>query len=112
MSVSSFSLLSTIKWFDVSSTVVVPLKIGLFKIVFARIANRRVDSVWLKLHTAGDTQQIIDVKELPPSAYCRILVSFESRYGMCCFFPSASLLMQFAKLKRLLLINPVSPNPI
>jgi hypothetical protein len=45
---------------------------------FAREANLNVDKVWWKLTAAGDTQQTISVKEFPPRACPKILVSFES----------------------------------
>lgn len=32
--------------------------------------------------STGEQQAIIDVRELPPKESCRILVSFESLYGM------------------------------
>ena len=53
--------------------------------VDALLANLRVDNVWKKLILAGDTVQIIEVSEFPPRAFCRILVSFESLYGICYF---------------------------
>lgn len=51
---------------------------------------------------------MIVVNEFPPSEEDRIRVNLESRYGIYCFFPSASLLMQFASTNKLLLMNPVS----
>ena len=58
---------------------------------------------------AGDTAQIMMVLELPPSAFYRILVRLESRYGTTepFAFPeaySAKTLIQFPRTVRLLLI--------
>lgn len=36
---------------------------------------------------AGEIAQIINVLELPPSAFCKILVKHESLYGTTIFFP-------------------------
>ncbi len=74
---------------------------------------------------AGDTAAIIHVFELPPNAFCKILVRFDSRYGTTesFFFPtdfSANIAIHFPNTLKLLLIfvpsrsrwpvAPVSPT--
>ena len=56
---------------------------ALFLIDFARIPNRRVESVSASLYAEGEQLMMSVVLELPPSDSWRIRVSFESRYGMC-----------------------------
>jgi len=58
---------------------------------------------------AGVTAQMIAVRELPPSAGSRILVSLESLYGMWApLVPSLSLEMTLPRMSRDLLIWPPS----
>ena len=66
-----------------SSAVSSSLTATTFLMVLARRPKSRVDFVSASLKDAGDAQMTMVVLELPPSDSCRILVSFESRYGMC-----------------------------
>ena len=70
----------------------------------ALAANLSVLRVWKKLTLAGDIVQIIAVSELPPRLFCKILVSFESLYGICWREFSANLLMTWESVKRDLFI--------
>ena len=54
------------------------LMTALFLMFLARLAYLRVLSVSSKLLSAGDTQAIMTVRELPPSESCSMRVSFES----------------------------------
>ena len=51
--------------------------------LFARLANFRVESDSLNASYAGDTIAIMVVIQFPPSESSSNLVNFESRYGMC-----------------------------
>ena len=57
---------------------------------------------------------IITVFVLPPSESCSRRVSFESRYGMCCDFPSTSADMTFpsALSERLIFVASFSRSPL
>lgn len=59
---------------------------ALFWIFFALEAYLSVLKVYSKLSSAGDMAHIIAVRELPPNAFLKIKVSFESRYGTNCFY--------------------------
>ncbi len=73
------------------------------------------------MSVAGETAQIIKVFELPPKAFCKILVKQESLYGTMIFFPfpialSANVEITKPKTDKLLLIpaasfsrSPVAP---
>ena len=52
---------------------------AVFLILFARIPNRRVESVSASLYEDGEQLMISVVLELPPRDSCNIRVSFESR---------------------------------
>mmetsp|Transcript_8589 Transcript_8589/g.38720 ORF Transcript_8589/g.38720 Transcript_8589/m.38720 type:complete len:254 (-) Transcript_8589:1049-1810(-) len=86
------------------------LTVALLHTRLALTANRRVLWVSSACAAAGVTLHTMAVLELPPSAGCRIRVSFESRNGMCEPLPSApsvSLLMTMPRFRRdLLMLAP------
>mmetsp|Transcript_20250 Transcript_20250/g.39327 ORF Transcript_20250/g.39327 Transcript_20250/m.39327 type:complete len:239 (-) Transcript_20250:809-1525(-) len=79
---------------------------ALFLISLARRPNRRVEHVSWALERAGEQQTTSEVRQLPPKASLRIIVSFESRYGMCLPLPwsSESLWMTLVRAESDLLI--------
>lgn len=81
---SYFSLLSSISYFlsralwSISS-----LTLASFLIFFALVANFKVDYDSPKASAEGETIAIIVVLQLPPKLSSKILVNFESLYGIC-----------------------------
>lgn len=57
------------------------------------LPNSNVDLVSDSLKLAGEQQITMVVLALPPKDSCKILVSLESRYGICDLLPSASALI-------------------
>lgn len=70
------------------------LTIALFWIFLALLAYLNVESVSSKLSSEGEIAQIMAVQEFPPSAFLKMKVSLESRYGTNCL--SFSFLLQFS----------------
>ena len=112
----SLSVLISSSYFLSNASLGSSLTRGLFLIYLARCAYRRVDNVSSQLQFAGEHAAIITVLVLPPRESCRRRVSLESRYGMCCDFPSTSELMTLPRAvnDRLILmpsfiVQPVAP---
>lgn len=79
---------------------------GLFLIFLALLAYLIVLKLSSWLLSAGEAQAIIVVRELPPSESCKILVNFESLYGMnVSSLPSVRADMTLPKADRPLLIE-------
>mmetsp|Transcript_13929 Transcript_13929/g.39443 ORF Transcript_13929/g.39443 Transcript_13929/m.39443 type:complete len:259 (-) Transcript_13929:580-1356(-) len=82
----------------------------LLMMVMALLAKRRVWEVSSAWGVEGFTVAITAVRALPPRLGCRILVSLELRNGTCSSLrPSASLLMTFPSMSRLVLMWALSP---
>jgi len=63
-----------------------------------------VETVSASLYEQGDAVTIKAVLEFPPRDSVRILVSFESLYGICFAFLEVSALITLARAERLPLI--------
>lgn len=87
---------------------------GLFLIFLALDAYFTVLKDSSRLLSAGETQAIMVVLELPPKESYKILVSFESLYGICslAFFSSVSALITYPRHNSPLLILIPSFNSI
>ena len=76
---------------------------ALFLMKRAREAYLSVLRVSSRSASLGETHASITVRELPPRLSCSNRVSFESRYGTCCWF-SQSALITLPSARRPLLI--------
>ena len=75
--------------------------------LFALVANLRVEMVSSACMAAGVMVQMMAVREFPPRAGSRMRVSFESRKGMCFFSPVDSFPMTFPSVRSdLLMLAP------
>lgn len=79
---------------------------------FYRFPKSKVDLVSLSLNEAGEQQITIVVLAFPPSDSCKILVSLESRYGMCVLLPSANALITLPRADNDLLIFLASSKTV
>ena len=78
--------LTALPWWDMALTCCA----AVLTMPAARAAKRRLDSVSAALSAVGEQQTISAVRDGPPSASCRTLVSLLSRYGTCAALPTAS----------------------
>ena len=111
----SFSALSSRMSLSYGSS----LMTALFLIYLARSAYLSVLKVSSKYLAPGLMAHIMYVLELPPSAFCNILVNYEYLYGITTLFPfclSTNALMTFPNVERLWLmwlaslsLSPVAP---
>jgi hypothetical protein len=64
------------------------------------------------LELAGEQQMTIVVLALPPKDSCRILVNFESRYGMWVLLPAARAEMTLPRADKDLLLHFASSKTV
>ena len=77
------------------------LTFALFLMLRALVPNLRVLRVSCSLNGWGEQVMTRQVLELPPSDSDKILVSFDSRYGICLIFLSVRALMTFPRVVKL-----------
>ena len=93
-----------------SATVYSLLTLGAFLIFLALAPNLKVLNVSASLNGCGEHVIISNVFELPPSDSDKILVSFDSLYGICDTFLSVRATITLPSVVKLLLMFLASSN--